>query len=355
MADRVESIATQAQEIVDRIPWDRLTGKTVVLTGATGFLGRWFQHSIGAMVRAGCRVNLIGWDNYTASTHFAEPARGVQVAEVDVTDYYSVQKAAPAQVDFIIHAAGIASPPRYIAEPLKTIDASVTGTRNVLELAKQRQARLLYFSSSEAYGDPDPDHIPTREDYRGNVSMDGGRAPYDEGKRMGETLCSVYTRYYGVETIRVRPFNVYGPEMDPQDRRALPNLIHAAATGEPFRIYGDGAQTRTFCYVSDAVIGFWLALLKGRSGEAYNIGNYGPEISVLQMVEFFEAATGAKINVEHIPNPAYDQGSPSRRRADLSKAMRELGYVPRVSFAEGLARTLTARREFDAARARTPA
>lgn len=347
MANRLApTIAEQAEEVVTRIPWIQMSGKTILLSGATGFIGRWLQHTVGAINRQDlgfAPVHLVGWDNYTASEPYAESAPGIEITQADVCDRDLVMEAAPRSIHYIIHAAGIASPPRYIKEPLKTIDASVTGTRNLLELAKDRGARLLFFSSSEAYGDPDSEHVPTKEDYRGSVRLDGGRAPYDEGKRMGETLCDVYTRYYGVETVRVRPFNVYGPEMDARDRRALPNLIHAAATGEPFRIYGDGRQTRCFCYVTDAIVGVWLALLAGRSGEAYNIGNYGPEISVQQMVDFFVAATGAKITVDHIPNPDYDQGSPTRRWPDLSKALNELGYVPKVSFAEGLQRTLSAR------------
>ncbi len=155
---------------------------------------------------------------------------------------------------------------------------AVQGTKNMLDLARTNGAKLLFFSWSEIYGDPDSAHVPTPESYRGNVSCLGPRACYDKSKRLGETLCRIYQQRYGVHTNIVRPFNVFGTGMQERDYRVLPNFASQIAGGRPLTVYGTGRQTRTYCYLSDAIVGFTLAMLRGVPGEPYNVGNPKPEL-----------------------------------------------------------------------------
>ena len=187
---------------------------------------------------------------------------------------------------YIIHAAGIASPTIYRAHPIETMDANINGLRTLLDYARQRlEAGLemegfLFYSSSEIYGDPAADAIPTPETYRGYVSCTGPRACYDESKRYGETLCVNFARQHGIPVTAVRPFNNYGPGMKITDGRVIADFFRDALAGRDLVMLSDGSPTRTFCYVSDAITGYYLALLRGRRGEAYNVGVDGPEISM---------------------------------------------------------------------------
>ena len=207
--------------------------------------------------------------------------------------------------DWIIHAAGIASPYYYRAYPLETLEVATVGTQRLLERAKQAHAKFLYFSSSEIYGDPDPTHVPTLESYRGNVSTLGPWACYDEGKRVGETYCYIYHDYYGVHTNIVRPFNVYGPGMQKSDYRVMPNYAAQIAAKKPLMIYGDGQQTRTFCYIVDAMIGFFRVPLKGVPGEVYNIGNPKPEVTMNDLATAFAKISPTSVTVQTTEYPDY--------------------------------------------------
>ena len=159
--------------------------------------------------------------------------------------------------DIIIHAAGIASPFYYRKKPLETLEVAIQGTKNCLRIAKQNKSKFIFFSSSEIYGDPDSKHVPTKETYRGNVSSIGPRACYDESKRLGETLCYIYNNYHKLHTNIIRPFNVYGPGMGQKDYRIFPNFISNIINKKTLKIYGDGKQTRTYCYITDAMEGFY--------------------------------------------------------------------------------------------------
>jgi len=244
-------------------------------------------------------------------------------------------------VHYILQAAGIASPYYYRAYPLETLEVAVSGTKNMLELARKKGSRILFFSSSEIYGDPDPKHVPTPESYRGNVSCQGPRACYDESKRLGETLCYVYHHKFGVPVCAVRPFNVYGPGMQETDYRVLPNFASRIKGGRPLKLYGSGRQTRTFCYVTDAVVGFLLILLKGVPGEAYNIGNPKPELSMLELARRIGAVLERPLKHETVEYPdSYPADEPNRRCPDIAKARLQLGYEPVVDLDEGLRRFL---------------
>jgi UDP-glucuronate decarboxylase len=243
---------------------------------------------------------------------------------------------------YVIHAAGIASPFYYRAYPLETLEVAINGTKHMLELAHRHQARFTFFSSSEIYGDPDPKHVPMQESYRGNVSCQGPRACYDESKRVGETLCYIFHEKHGVATNTIRPFNIFGPGMQETDYRVMPNFASRIKAGRPLNVYGSGQQTRTFCYVTDAMVGFLLVILKGVPGEAYNIGNPMPEISVLDLVRCIETVLDRPIahNVIEYPD-SYPADEPSRRCPDIRKARLQLGYEPMVDLNEGLRRFFT--------------
>jgi dTDP-glucose 4,6-dehydratase/UDP-glucuronate decarboxylase len=253
---------------------------------------------------------------------------------------------------FIIHAAGIASPIYYRAHPIETMDANVVGLRNLLSHSRQagekeeRVKACLYFSSSEIYGDPDLAHIPTPETYRGNVSCTGPRACYDESKRYGETLCVNFARHYGLPVKIARPFNNYGPGLKITDRRILPDLARDILAERDIVLLSDGTPRRTFCYVADAIVGYYKILLKGRSGEAYNIGVQAPEITMLELAmelqniarQLFDYR--GKVVLGESGDPDYLTDNPQRRCPMIAKARTEVGYSPSISLREGLTRLL---------------
>ena len=243
-------------------------------------------------------------------------------------------------VTTIIHMAGLASPAQYRKYPIETIDVAVTVTKKLLLKAQEWNAKLVFFSSSEIYGNPDPASIPTSEDYNGNVSCQGPRACYDESKRMGETLCYVYNTVFNVNTNVIRPFNIYGPGMSPNDYRMIPNLMRSAKEGTPVTVFGSGTQTRTFCYVSDAIDAISRITESGLSGETYNIGNPHPELSMLDLVKTFIKATGVQqqLVLSDYPN-SYPGDEPLRRCPDIKKVQNHVGYIPQVGIEEGLRKT----------------
>ncbi len=313
-------------------------GKTVLITGGGGFLGKYFVKTFEALnknvLKKPCKV--IALDNYITSTeHDLQSSEHITIRRHDVIDNYIPD----APIDYILHAAGIASPQFYRAYPLETLDVAVKGTRNMLNLAKENKTRILYFSSSEIYGDPDSKFVPTPEVYRGNVACIGPRACYDESKRLGETLCHIYLTQHDVHTNIVRPFNVYGPGMAQNDYRVLPNFAAKIVQEQHLVVYGAGIQTRTFCYVTDAINGFLRVLALGESGEPYNIGNPTPEISMLQLCEKLTTILKRPVKFDLRPYPdSYPGDEPMRRCPDISKARRGVGYEPTVSLDDGLTR-----------------
>jgi UDP-glucuronate decarboxylase len=210
-----------------------------------------------------------------------------------------------------------------------------------LEKAKKDKARMLFFSSSEIYGDPFPGFVPTAEDYRGNVSTRGPRACYDESKRMGESLCWVYENYFDVHVSVVRPFNVYGPGMMPKDYRVLPNFAASIARNEELSIYGDGRQTRTFCYITDAIIGFLKVLVDSETPDVFNVGNPLPEISMNELAKIVLEITAMKVESKLSKYPeTYPEDEPNRRCPDISRISTKLNFSPQVSLEVGLRRFL---------------
>src|SRR5215208_653628 len=319
------------------------TGKTVLMTGARGFLGRYFNEVFAYLnehvLDKPC--TFVGFDNLITAGEAGSNIQerpNIRFVKHDVIQPVDWQE----PVHYVIHAAGIASPFYYRAYPLETLEVAIKGTRNMLEVANKHRARFTFFSSSEMYGDPDTTHVPTQESYRGNVSCRGPRACYDESKRVGETLCYIFHENFGTATTTIRPFNVYGPGMQESDYRVLPNFASRIKAGKPLSLYGTGVQTRTFCYISDALAGFLLAVIKGVPGEAYNIGNPEPEVSMRDLVRTIERVLKRPVQYNVIEYPdSYPADEPMRRCPDIRKARLQLNYSPRVALDEGLRRFMS--------------
>jgi UDP-glucuronate decarboxylase len=332
------------REIVNSIPDTirKISGKTILLTGAGGFLGRYFVAVIKyANAQPGFDpIKVVAMDNYVSSIRW-NPNEDLDINFEWIYGDAILGAQLPDKYDYIIHAAGIASPQYYRANPLATIDVAVNVTRELLEKAKKDKARMLFFSSSEIYGDPFPEFVPTAEDYRGNVSTRGPRACYDESKRMGESLCWVYENYFDVHVSVVRPFNVYGPGMMPKDYRVLPNFAASIARNEELNIYGDGRQTRTFCYITDAIIGFLKVLVDSETPDVFNVGNPLPEISMNELAKIVLDITEMKVESKLSKYPeTYPGDEPNRRCPDISRISTKLNFSPQVSLEVGLRRFL---------------
>jgi UDP-glucuronate decarboxylase len=337
-------LQSDIDEIVDRLADSAggFAGKTVLLTGARGFLGRYFMEIFAGLNEKVLSepVKLVGLDNMITAGK-----SGAVIPDFPHMEFVNHDVIEPFEwdgpLDYVIHAAGIASPFYYRAYPLETLEVAITGTRRMLELADKHDARFVFFSSSEIYGDPDPKHVPMAESYRGNVSCQGPRACYDESKRVGETLCYIYHTKNGTQTNTIRPFNVFGPGMQETDYRVLPNFASRLKAGQPLNVYGTGNQTRTFCYITDAMVGFLLVVLKGVPGEAYNIGNPKPEISMVELVHSIERVLGRPVDHNVIEYPdSYPADEPNRRAPDIRKARLQLNYEPAVDLDDGLSRFL---------------
>lgn len=338
------------EEIVDRLGnrVQNFSGKNILLCGGNGFLGKYFVDIFiylnNHVLNKPCLVSVV--DNFIVSSEgsVSKTTSNIRFLHLDVCDSSIIDSDSK---DYIIHTAGIASPVLYRKYPLQTIEVSTVGTKNLLELAKKSGSRFLFFSSSEIYGDPNPKYIPTPETYCGNVSCLGPRACYDESKRLGETITNVYFNLYNVPVNIVRPFNIYGPGMKSNDFRVLPNFASCIFKEIPLQVYGSGNQTRTYCYVTDAMVGFLKVLLEGKSGEVYNIGNDKPEVSVFGLVNEMEKVLSRKLTVIKNGYPkSYPSVEPNRRCPDISKAKRELDYVPKVDLRNGLKRFLGWTKEY---------
>jgi UDP-glucuronate decarboxylase len=336
-------ISTDIEEIVIRLQKSlvKMCGKKILITGAAGFLGRYFIATLQQFnLQCDNPISIVALDNYITSDHLKKnDGRRLDPNIEWIYGDAAIAANLPDEFDYILHAAGIASPEHYRANPLETINVAVNVTREILERARKNQSRVLFFSSSEIYGDPFPEFVPTNEDYRGNVSTRGPRACYDESKRMGETLCWVYQTYHQVHVSVARPFNVYGPGMMPKDYRVLPNFASSWIKGESLKVYGHGKQTRTFCYITDAIVGFFSILVNGIEPNVYNVGNPSPEISISDLALLVRNTIGENIEIETINYPStYPEDEPNRRCPDISRISITLDYAPQVSLDEGLKR-----------------
>ncbi len=322
----------------------KLEGKTLLISGGAGFIGSYILATIHELNKKyfskPCRV--ISIDNFITGRkrRIVEEIKNENFTfiEADVTKPLDIKE----KVDYIIHAAGLASPVYYQKYPLETIESAIYGVRNLLDLGKLKKIKsFLYFSSSEIYGDPDPNFIPTPETYRGNVSAIGPRSCYDESKRLGETICMVFYDKFKMPVKIVRPFNVYGPGMLPNDYRVVPMFINSALKGKPLPVHDKGNQTRTFCYISDAIVGFLKVLLSKKSGEVYNVGSDMDEINMMKLAMMVSDLFKNKVEVKTVEYPShYPQDEPKRRCPDLTKIKTSLDYKPSVNLKQGLRRVI---------------
>lgn len=303
--------------------------KRVLVTGGAGFLGSHLcDHFIELGYEVVCMDNLIKKENIENITHLLGHKR-FKFIKYDVTEYLYVE----GKLDDILHFASLASPKDYLDYPIQTLKVGSLGTHKALGLAKEKGARFLLASTSEVYGDP-KEH-PQSESYPGNVDPVVPRGVYDEAKRFAEAITTAYHRTHGVKTRIARIFNTYGPRMRLDDGRALPNFMVQALKGEDITVYGDGTQTRSFCYVEDLIDGI-KKLLNSDVAEPVNLGN-PEEISVLDFAKEIVQLTGSKSRIVFNPLP---QNDPKVRQPDITKAKRILGWEPKVSREEGLRRTL---------------
>lgn len=299
-----------------------------VITGGAGFLG---SHLCDYLIEKGwdvlCMDSLI--TGVESNIAHLMPNPRFRTVRQDVTRYIDV----PGPVDYVLHFASPASPVDYLKLPIQTLKVGALGTHNTLGLALAKRAKYLLASTSECYGDPQV--TPQPESYWGHVNPIGPRGVYDEAKRFAEAMTMAYHRSHGVDTRIVRIFNTYGPRMRLNDGRALPNFVHQALSGQPITVYGDGKQTRSFCYVSDLVEGIYRLMMSDEH-EPTNIGN-PQEITILDFAEKVRALMGANVEIIFQPLP---QDDPKQRCPDITKAKRLLGWQPKVELDEGLRLTL---------------
>ena len=300
--------------------------KTIVAGGA-GFIG---SHLCEYLLKNGYEV--ICLDNLI--TGIVSNIKGLledenfKFIEMDITEPLP-----KIDSDWIFNLASPASPPDYMAHPITTMRTGSFGTYNLLELARKTDARILFASTSEVYGDPRVH--PQREDYWGNVNPVGPRSVYDEAKRFSEALTTAYNSFYGIDTSIARIFNTYGPKMRENDGRAIPNFIPQALRGEPLMVYGDGSQTRSFCHISDMVEGLYL-LMESKHSKPVNIGNPN-ELSILELAKVIIDLAGSDSRIKFKPLPVDD---PKVRMPDITRVKEALGWEPKVGLRDGLKDTI---------------
>src|SRR5436189_479703 len=302
--------------------------KRILITGAAGFLG---SHLCDRFINEGYKVigmdNLITGDLKNIEHLFKLPQ--FEFYHHDVSKFIHI----PGNLDYILHFASPASPIDYLKIPIQTLKVGSLGTHNCLGLAKAKNATILVASTSEVYGDPLVH--PQTEEYWGNVNPVGPRSVYDEAKRFAEAITMAYHTYHGLDTRIVRIFNTYGPRMRPRDGRVVSNFVVQALNNEPLTVYGDGSQTRSFCYATDEVDGIYKLFMNGDHNPT-NVGN-PDEYTVKQLAELVVELTGTKSPIVYEPLPKDD---PKVRKPDITRARRMLGWEPKVHVRDGLARTI---------------
>ena len=355
----VDTITNQDLEYICKalnFEFTNLSGNNLLITGGAGFLGYYLIQSTlywNTKKSSSSAIKITLLDNFIRGVPnwLTQLSNNPHLSIIN----HDITQPLPDNMDnfqYIIHAASIASPTYYRKYPIQTMDANVNGLRYLLDYSLEQKEfgagpkGFLFYSTSEIYGDPPQEYIPTPEDFRGNVSCTGPRACYDESKRFGETLCVNYARQYELPITIARPFNNYGPGLKITDKRVIPDFARDILSGQNIVMFSNGSPTRTFCYTADAIIGYYKILTRGTPGHAYNIGVDSPEISIKDLAELLvkEARDlfgykGSIINKTN-PDQNYLTDNPNRRCPDISKARKELDYNPGISLEEGMHNSL---------------
>lgn len=318
---------------------DKIKGKTFLVTGGAGFLGSWFCDVLNEFnAKIICVDNLAS--GISENIKHLISNKNFKFINADICTFSTDEK-----LDYVVHMASIASPSIYHEHPIQTLDANVIGTKNMLELARKNNIKsFLFTSTSEVYGNPPNDKVPTPENYYGNVNSYGPRSMYDEGKRVAESYCYVYFKKFDLPIRVARIFNTFGPRIDMKNpnsyARSLGRFIWKANNDETIEIWSDGKQTRSFCYITDQIEGLLkLLLTPAIDGEVVNIGSK-EEISILDLAKLTVKISGSKSKFEFNPGPEFMKEDPMRRCPDLAKAKKLLNFEPEITLEEGLEKTI---------------
>jgi dTDP-glucose 4,6-dehydratase/UDP-glucuronate decarboxylase len=338
-----DDLPSIADALGDRV--SALSGRRVLVTGATGMLPAYLVDTLAYLNASGllaepCRLSLLCRSAERARRRFAHL---VHRAGVEIVIWDAKRAIGPElSADYIVHGAAPASPKDYLADPVASLDVNTLALRALLELARRGATSVLYISTSEVYGTPDPEAIPTPETYVGRIDPLSRRAYYAEAKRAGETYCRAYFEQYGVPVKIARPFHVHGPGLRRDDGRVVAALIGMGLSGQPLVLESDGRATRTYGYISDATVAMLGLLLSRHDGEAFNVGTDRPETSVLELATEIARLFGQTEPVRTHAAPASPNasGAPQRACPDLGKLKKALGFSPRVGLADGLSRTV---------------
>ncbi len=311
-----------------------ISGKKFLISGANGFLGKYFIKTLLIMNKTlPKKVKILAIDiKFDKCEIYSD--KNVKKLKQDINKIKSIKF----KSDYVLHAAGIPSPKHYFNKPIEAIFTSITGTKKLLEYSKKNKSKFIFFSSSEIYGNPDKKNIPTKENYNGNVSSIEDRSCYDEGKRVGETLCYFYKIKQKVNVAMFRPFNVFGPGMPKNDYRVFPRFFNSIKKNLPITIFKNGKQTRTFCYVTDAITAMFIVTIKGKDF-VYNIGNDKPEINMSQLYNHIKKNVPKKVTYININYPKnYPQVEPQRRCPDITKLKKEFNFKNKVKLKDSIIR-----------------
>ena len=329
---------------------EKFKDSNIFITGCCGFLGYYFLNFFSKYKKLLGIKTIVAIDNFqVGKPYWLEnllKQRNIDLYEFDIVNDNLSKIKINKSNSFVLHMASVASPVFYRKYPIKTIEANIWGLKKILDEYKNESLRgFLFFSSSEIYGDPLPENIPTPETYRGNVNTIGPRACYDESKRFGETICYEYAKEYNLPISIVRPFNNYGPGMKLTDKRVPADFAQAVINNEDIIIFSDGKPTRTFCYISDAIIGYIKALLYGKF-DVFNIGIDKPEISIFSLAQIYKEKAKSLFN--YTGNIQYKSSNennyltdnPNRRCPVIKKAKEKLNYNPSILIDKGVERFL---------------